>query len=76
MNCHLNRELLSGDAAEQNKTGLTVWWRLTGCSFVGAFHLVSDITERTQTEGIWKHSNDRNIWTEVGWYNKRLEKTA
>jgi hypothetical protein len=23
-----------------------------GCSFVGAFHLVSDITERIQTEGI------------------------
>jgi hypothetical protein len=38
--------------------------------------LVSDITERIQTEGIWTHGNDKNISTEVKWYNKRLAKIA
>jgi hypothetical protein len=34
MNYHLNKELDPGDAAQRNKNGRTVWWRLLGAAEV------------------------------------------
>jgi hypothetical protein len=38
--------------------------------------LVSDIKERTWTEGVLKQCAEKNIWTEEGCGNGRVEKTA
>jgi hypothetical protein len=29
-----------------------------------------------KTEGIWEEGADENIWTEKGWNDRRVEKTA
>jgi hypothetical protein len=37
---------------------------------------VSDIKEGTQTEGVWEQGAVEDIWTEEGWSDGRMEKTA
>jgi hypothetical protein len=37
---------------------------------------VSDIKGGTWTEGVWEQGAGENIWTEEGWSDRRLEKTA
>jgi hypothetical protein len=43
---------------------------------VWASNLVSDIRGGTYTEGIQEQGAEENIWTEEGWSEERLEKTA
>jgi hypothetical protein len=38
--------------------------------------MVFDIKGGTQTEGVWEKGAEENIWTEVSWSDRRLEKTA
>jgi hypothetical protein len=37
---------------------------------------VSDIKGGTQTEGVWEQGAEENIWTEEGWSDRRLKRTA
>jgi hypothetical protein len=46
------------------------------CGSVWVWNLVSDIKGRTQTEGVWEHSAEENIWTEEEWGDRRLNQTA
>jgi hypothetical protein len=39
-------------------------------------NLVSDIKGGTQTEGVWEQGAEEDIWTEKGWGDGRMEKTA
>jgi hypothetical protein len=45
-------------------------------SFVWVWNLVSVIKVRTDTEGTVVQVAEKNIWTEEGWNNERLEKIA
>jgi hypothetical protein len=38
--------------------------------------MVSDIKIGIQTEGVLEQGAEENIWTEEGWSDRRLEKTA
>jgi hypothetical protein len=37
---------------------------------------VSDIKGGKQAEGVWEQGAEENIWTEEGWGDGRVEKTA
>jgi hypothetical protein len=39
-------------------------------------NLVYNIKEGTQTGGVWEQGDEKNIWTEEGWSDGRLEETA
>jgi hypothetical protein len=38
--------------------------------------LVSDIKGWTQTEGVWEQGAEEDIWTEEGWMDGMVERTA
>jgi hypothetical protein len=46
------------------------------CGSVWVRNLVSDIKGGTQTEGVWEQGAEEDIWTEEGWDDGRMEKTA
>jgi hypothetical protein len=46
------------------------------CGSLWVGNLISDIKGGTQTEGVWEHSAEEDIWTEEGWGNARMEKFA
>jgi hypothetical protein len=42
----------------------------------GCENLISDIKGGAQTEGVWEQGAEEDIWTEEGWGDGRVEKTA
>jgi hypothetical protein len=41
---------------------------------VWVWNFVSDIKGGTQTEGVWEQGAEKDIWTEEGWSDGRVEK--
>jgi hypothetical protein len=46
------------------------------CGSVWVWNLVSDIKGGTQTEVVWEQGAEEDIWTNEGWGDGRVKKTA
>jgi hypothetical protein len=53
-----------------------MWDFSFSCGPVLVWNLVSNIKGATKTEGVWEQGSEENIWTEEGWSDGRVEKTA
>jgi hypothetical protein len=46
------------------------------CGSVWVWNLVSDIKGGTQIEGAWEQGAEKDIWTQEGWGERRVEKNC
>jgi hypothetical protein len=46
------------------------------CGSIWVWNIVSDIKGGTFTEIFWEQGAEENIWTQEGWSDGRVEKTA
>jgi hypothetical protein len=82
---HRCNVVIAGYVPERPKRIETAWnetynhrkyIRLRYTRAVWVWNLVSDIKGGTQTEGVWEQGAEETIWSEEGWSDRRLEKTA